>query len=81
MDYKEDATGQNDHEDTDHKGKSAFNRIGGALVMLELVIIILRFLDVTSWPWLLVLAPIWVPFVIVSVIAILYGMLSAFMEK
>lgn len=81
MDYKEDATGQNDHEETDHEGQSALSRIGGMLVILELIIIFLRFFDVISWAWIWVLAPIWVPFAIVSVIAIIYGMWSAFTEK
>lgn len=81
MDYKEDATGQNDHEETDHEGQSALSRIGGTLVILELIIILLKVFDVVSWPWIWVLAPIWIPFAIVSVIAILYGMLSAFAEN
>lgn len=81
MDYKEAATGQNDHEDTDHKNQSALSRIGGTLVILEFIIIFLKFFDVVSWSWIWVLSPIWIPFAIVSVIAILYGMFSAFTEK
>lgn len=80
MDYKDTAR-QNDHEETDHKNQSALSRIGGTLVILEFIIVFLKFFDVVSWPWLWVLAPIWVPFVIVSVIAIIYGMWSVFTEK
>lgn len=81
MDYNEKTIEQDNHEETDHKNQSALSRIGGTLVILEFIVIFLKFFDVISWSWLWVLAPIWAPFSIVSVIAILYGMFSAFTER
>ena len=50
-------------------------RFGGNLfTTLGLIFIVLKLLDVITWPWLWVLSPFWIPFVIVSVIlSIIFG--------
>ena len=50
-------------------------RFGGNLfTTLGLIFIVLKLLDIITWPWLWVLSPFWIPFVIVSVIlSIIFG--------
>ncbi len=45
--------------------------------LLAIVFITLRLLDVIDWPWLWVLAPIWIPLVIGAAVVVLCGIVWA----
>ena len=45
----------------------------GFFGLLAIVFIVLKLLNVITWSWLWVLAPIWIPIVIALIIIILVG--------
>lgn len=82
MNNSEDTTGvEQDHEQATGTVDTILTRIAKALVMIEFIIIVLKVLGLVGWSWLWILAPIWIPFAILSISFIVYGMWSAFTEK
>ena len=45
----------------------------GFLGLLTIVFIVLKLMGIITWSWLWVLAPIWIPFGIVTIIAVVLG--------
>ena len=57
----------------DNKSSTTSSRIGFSS-LLAILFITLKLTGVITWSWLWVLAPIWIPFVIVVFVLIIAGM-------
>lgn len=49
----------------------------GFLGILTIVFIVLKLMGVIAWSWLWVLAPLWIPFLVVIVLFILFLLVAA----
>lgn len=50
----------------------AFSKSAGELFgSLGIILIILKLIDAISWPWVLILAPFWMPFFLVMLVFII----------
>ena len=49
--------------------------------VLTIVFIVLKLTGVISWSWWWVLSPIWIPWVLVIVIAVILATITAFKQK
>ena len=48
----------------------------GPLATLTIAFIVLRLCNVIAWPWIWVLAPIWIPLAIVAIICLIAAAVS-----
>ena len=49
--------------------------------VLFLIFLVLKLCHVINWPWILVLAPIWLPFVIFIFVTIIMFLIALFLNK
>ena len=59
----------------DNGKKFSINISNGLAITLTVVFIVLKLCHVIDWPWIWVLAPLWITVVVVAIIMIIFGMI------
>ena len=59
----------------DNGKKFSINISNGLAITLTVVFIVLKLCHVIDWPWIWVLAPLWITVVVVAIIMIIFGII------
>lgn len=59
----------------DNGKKFSINISNGLAITLTVVFIVLKLCHVIDWPWIWVLAPLWITVAVVAIIMIIFGMI------
>lgn len=59
----------------DNGKKFSINISNGLAITLTVVFIVLKLCHVIDWPWIWVLAPLWITIAVVAIIMIIFGMI------
>ena len=61
--------------------KTNINSGIGFAGLLTIVFIVLKLMGIINWSWLWVLSPIWIPWALVIVVAVILAIIAAFKQK